>query len=282
MPRKNKSTHFVFTSYLLTRPFYDTEKVRKLVYQREVCPKTQRFHWQAAVEFYDEQTTKQAQKILCIGNSHMEFMRGTVEDQKYCKKTETSLPNTYVEYGEAWTPNTNARYRGERSNLLENACKSMLSGGWKDVSDSDIVKYHRGLSFLRLVRTEAYEGPRECWWLYGESGSNKTKYAVEYLKSLGVGPIYWAPNTGGWFDGYDLQECVLIDELDKHQYTTSEFLRMTDRYPFKVKTKGGHEPFQARYVMITSHHPPEYFFPADRMKEIIRRIQIVELGSEGG
>lgn len=278
MPRKNKSTHFVFTSYLPSPPKYDAKFVRFLCYQLEKCPTTEKHHWQCAVEFYGEQTMRQAQRILEIGNTHIEFMRGTTRQaQDYCSKPESRVLGTYSSFGVDWTPNTNASGRGDRTDLKD-ATTAILSSGWRDVSDQSIVKFHRGLSFLRLVRTKSYVGPRECWWLHGDSGTNKTKYAVEYLTALNEGPIYWAPNTGGWFDGYDYEACILIDEFEKGQYTCSEILRITDRYPMKVKSKGGHEPFMGKYIFITSHHPPDYYFEADRIPEIERRIQVVKMG----
>lgn len=78
-----------FVSFLEEEPFYDDKLIKYLVYGKEICPTTNKEHWQGAVYFKNPVSIKQAQKILKIGNSHMETVQksNNIEDAyNYCKK----------------------------------------------------------------------------------------------------------------------------------------------------------------------------------------------------
>ena len=59
-----------------------------------------------------------------------------------------------------------------------------------------------------------------------------------------------------WWDGYEGEKEVLIDEFWKDFYKYHELLRLLDRYPCKVEKKGGWAHLQgmvsATTIVITA------------------------------
>lgn len=64
----------------------------------------------------------------------------------------------------------------------------------------------------------------------------------------------------GWWDGYEGQQVVIIDEF--YGWLGYDFiLRLTDRYPLLVETKGGTVQFVSRVVIFTSNSHPRDWYP---------------------
>lgn len=94
------SRSYCFTSYLESKPEFDDELIRYLVFQQETCPSTGRKHWQGYVEFFKPTSIKRCQITLNIGNSHCEKRMGTrPEARLYCMKDNTQF-SKFEEFGE--------------------------------------------------------------------------------------------------------------------------------------------------------------------------------------
>eukprot|EP00959_Pyramimonas_sp_CCMP1952_P283537 5927362-Pyramimonas_sp.AAC.1 len=101
-------------------------------------------------------------------------------------------------------------------------------------------------------------GDIEVHWRWGKTGVGKTRYVWDMH---GVDEIY-QPTSYKWWQGYDGHKIVLIDELRANWWTFGQLLRLLDRYPFTVETKGGSRQIQATVWYITSSkHPAELFDP---------------------
>lgn len=81
--------------------------------------------------------------------------------------------------------------------------------------------------------------------------------------------------SGCWWDGYEGQHTVVIDEFYgwiKYDF----FLRLTDRYPLQVETKGGVVQFVSRRIVFTSNAAPDTWYPGVQDRAPFeRRIQHV-------
>lgn len=77
-------------------PTFDCEKLSFLVFQREMCPKSNREHWQGYAETAGSgYSIKTWQKLLSIGKSHCELRKGTQQQAAdYCRKQESRMPGT--------------------------------------------------------------------------------------------------------------------------------------------------------------------------------------------
>ncbi len=86
---------------------------------------------------------------------------------------------------------------------------------------------------------------------------------------------YWKP-VGEWWDGYDGQEDVVMDDF-YGWLKWSFLLNLLDRYPMLVPIKGGTKEFVAKRVFITSNKKPEMWYPNQiDIAPLVRRLEHVE------
>lgn len=189
---------------------------------------------------------------LCPG-AHWEPRCGTHDQARaYCTKEDTRQMGPF-EYG------TSTR-QGQRSDLL--GAKAILDGGGtiSDVANEHFgvfLRYHRGLHLYASLRRRPRDFKTTCVVIHGPTGTGKSSYVREYAPDA-----YWMPR-GEWFDQYDGQSVVVIDEFYGWMpYDT--LLRLVDRYPMLVPFKGGFTSFVARKVYIISNKAPTMWYDAGR------------------
>lgn len=233
-------------------------------------------HYQIAFGLH-KKSRLSALKALHV-RAHYEVMRGTPsEAAAYCKKEEGRLRGPW-EHGTV--PHAG---QGARNDL--HVIKEMLDGGLRmfEVADAHFgtfVRNYRGLQQYRLLRNDQQrDWPMDIRIFYGPTGTGKTRRALYEATKLcqphGCDP-YWLAKPGGggtvWFDGFDSNHVVVIDEFYGWiPYDT--MLRLLDRYPQRVETKGGTVNFNAHVIIITSNQSPEEWYAkvADR-SALMRRI----------
>lgn len=202
---------------------------------------------------------------------HIEKANGSDEDnQKYCSKAgeffETGVPHT----------------QGKRNDLA--AVVDTISGG-ADISSvarshpTSFIKYHRGIKeYIKTIRPiPVRDFKTEVRYYYGEPGTGKSRTALEEAKERAVDSIYYKPR-GLWWDGYQQQDCVIIDDF-YGWIKYDEMLKIMDRYPYKVQIKGGFEEFTSKYIWITSNVDVDllYKFDGYNPAAFIRRLTIKKI-----
>lgn len=87
-------------------------------------------------------------------------------------------------------------------------------------------------------------------WISGEPGSGKSYAVVSAYPDRYIKPI------NKWWDGYQQEEIVHIDELDpSHTAWIAPFLKKwADRYPFDAETKGGALQIRPKRIIVTSNY----------------------------
>lgn len=104
----------------------------------------------------------------------------------------------------------------------------------------------------------------EWWW--GPAGSGKTSKAWREYPELYVKPL------NKWWDGYDNQEVVLIDDWDPRQECLTQKLKQwADRYPFPAETKGSSMTIRPKKIIVTSNYSIEECFTLSQDIDAIRR-----------
>ena len=125
-----------------------------------------------------------------------------------------------------------------------------------------ILKYHE---------PARREKPKVSWF-YGASGSGKTRTAYEELGE----DCYTCLSTGKWFEGYDGHQNVLVDDFRKDFMPFPDFIKLLDRYAFRVECKGGSRQFRGGNIIITAPFHPVYYVPNGEDKEqLLRRIDVI-------
>lgn len=205
--------------------------------------------------------------------AHFERRRGTAQQaREYTRKEETRKAGTHpIERG-TWTP----PQPGKRTDL-QNACDTLKeTGSLKRVAEehpATYAKYGRGLRELRLITGQRQREKPEVILLVGDTGTGKSFWCWDRYPQL-----FRKPSEGLWFDGYDFEETVLLDEFDgaRSKMPLVFLLQLLDRYPFLVPIKGGHIDFVPKTILITSNfHPRHWYDFHDRQKQypaLARRI----------
>lgn len=196
--------------------------------------------------------------------AHWETTKGTSQQAAdYCKKDDD-----YEEIGVL-------SEQGKRNDILS-ATKEIESGtSFQAVARSfpDVfVKYSRGLREFSLATTAPYtHATVRGVWIYGPPGTGKSHSARHF------DPDAYIKAQNKWWDGYDGQETVILDDLDCG--VLGHYLKIwADRWACTGETKGGTVQLRHRLFVVTSNYSPEYFWSDDSnmLAAILRRFKLVE------
>lgn len=116
---------------------------------------------------------------------------------------------------------------------------------------------------------------------WGESGTGKTRKAIQiaerWSKANKGKPWYKHTPDKDWFDGYDMEEFVIIDDFNC-ELNFTRLLQMLDRYSCTVGVKGATLPFVASHIIITSNLHPKDWYAGERynMGQLKRRIHSIK------
>lgn len=215
-----------------------------------------------------------------FNRAHIQPMNGKPEDSlAYCTKQDSSA---FV-IGTLPSP-------GKRNDLL--VVTAMIHEGKtlreiaqdRDHGSTAIVKFHRGLTVLRSLVRPARTTKPFVYWLYGATGTGKTRAAfkagraVSRMAGLTDGDIWFSSGDLKWFQGYDGQLVVIFDDFRPKHVSFSFLLRLLDRYPVDVEFKGGSVSFTPQFIFFTSPHDVDTTFSSRKayipedIKQLHRRI----------
>lgn len=271
--RNPRSREWVFTSYEETFPKEFDSKVRYVIYQQEICPKTNKKHWQGYAEFVNPITYLNVHKYLNTNNKlhveQREAERSKARD--YCRKKDTAIEGTQFEWGE-WREVS----QGKRSDIDEIGALVKQGVKLRDIANEypgQWIRFGRGISSLSKVISGQRKEKTEVTILWGPTGVGKSHRANEELPNA-----YWY-TLNGWWDGYDCHEEVIMEEIALRDINRREILMLCDKFPYKVNMKGSSCEFVAKKMIITTNDNPETWF--EFIPELRRRIEkIIYMGKE--
>lgn len=233
--------HWCATFY--TQPNEKLFKGRYAIFGEEICPKTNKKHWQSYLEFKEKVSMKSIKEMFNDKTIHLEKRQGTKEQaREYCMKDKK-----YREIG-IW-----ATGQGFRTDLHE-VSKQLIRGEIRltNIMENDpqlYCKYRNGLKDIQAVADKKKsEGFRkvEVVVISGPTGCGKTREAMTEAKYKIEG------ENLKWWDGYEDQECILIDEYDNDVKIT-KLLNLLDGYQMRLDVKGGFTYAQWTKVYITTN-----------------------------
>lgn len=146
--------------------------------------------------------------------------------------------------------------QGSRSDLTLLAAQ-VTSGITKralaEVNPVAVLKFSRGIQVLYNLSQPKRDAnvPKIIDYYYGPTGTHKTRNAFEAHPDA----YMWGPENGKWWDEYDGEKTVIIDEY-RGQLPFGYLLKLTDRYPMRVEVKGSFVQFVPDHIIFTSCKPP--------------------------
>lgn len=223
-------------------------------------------HLQGYVCFNSKKSLKQLKAIS--NRAHWEVARGDSQSNfDYCTKQDEEpyergvRPATRKERGKAGGAAQQERYK--------QAWELAKKGDLENIPEDILIRHYRTLKEIKkdhMVPPPTLDA-LENHWFWGASGTGKSSAARrEY-------PDAYIKAANKWWDGYQGQEAVIIDDLDKAHSVLGHHLKIWgDHYPFLAETKGGAILIRPKHIIITSNYSIEEIFPFDvGMSEPIAR-----------
>jgi len=131
------------------------------------------------------------------------------------------------------------------------------------------VKYPNGLTKYRNIVEPRRTSPPVVYWIYGETGTGKTRSSVEWCQRRGYD--YWiSMGSLQWFDGYDGERVAILDDFRTGHCKFSFLLRILDRYRISVPYKGGFRNWSPEYIFVTAPMPPREMFDLKKEGDILQ------------
>ncbi len=139
----------------------------------------------------------------------------------------------------------------------------------KEIADYDFPTWcrsHRALEAYRALSVNPRNWVMECIVIYGPTGTEKSKHCNETYPGA-----YWK-QRGKWWDNYGCQNVVILDEFYGWlQYDV--LLRLMDRYPLLVESKGGQKQFASKTLVFTSNNLPATWYKSETyFDSFVRRV----------
>jgi len=231
-------------------------------------------HLQGFISFVNPRRTP-----LTMGLGHIEPMKGTIEQAiAYCEKD-----GDFQEFGDR-PMSSKAKGLDEKARWAD-IRQLAESGDFKGLASKypkESVLYDKNLERVYAKRPreiETIDGEMPHFWFYGAPGTGKSRDA----RARFPGAYIKNPNTK-WWDGYDGEEFVIIDDFDKYQVSQGgDLKRWLDRYPFQAEAKGSQMMIRPKVIIITSnYHPTEIWEDPITTQAIERRCSIELFGESAG
>lgn len=247
----------------------------RYVFQEEVGAQGTR-HYQGWLRFKSDLRMGAVLKMFNGAKPHLEAQRGSnAQADAYCSKVETRVSGPWeggVAVAALPTPGT----RNDLSSLVAAIRAGSSDLVLLDSHPGESVKYDRGIERVRRILQGPRNEPPVVICLFGGPGVGKTRDALEFAHRCGLS-VWIHPGRGGWFSGYEQQQVVILDEVDKwcDSYGFGPFLRLLDRYPTQVEIKGSYREFNSKFIFLCASVSPRAWFP-DRVGVVEDRFQQVE------
>jgi len=263
---RNRNFCFTFNNYPDTS-LVDNLNCKYIAYSKEVAPSTGTPHLQGFISFDNAKTIQQARKLL--PGCHVTIMIGSIlQNDVYCSKA-----GQLIERGAKPISNDN---KGRAEQLRWQRAREAAQSGKLDEIDADIyVRYYNTLkNIAKDHQIKPLPKDVKCFWIHGETGVGKS-HCVEntypdcYKKCM---------DDLKWFDSYENQEVVYLEDIDKFQVKWGGLLkRLADKWPMQASIKGSMRYIRPSIVIVTSNYRIEDIWSDSRTVDpLLRRFKQIE------
>lgn len=250
------------------------DQVYYVVYQLERGSDDGPVHYQGYIECVNRLRMRGVKELAngALQRAHLEVRRGCREQaRRYCMKEESrllSLEDSRFTLGPIQEGEWRTTSQGQRTDI--DSIKTMLDEGCGEEQIADEyfgswVRYYKAFREYKRLKCPNRNWQTETHVLYGPTGTGKSKWALEQFPGA-----YWKQRSN-WWDGYTGQSVVVLDEF--YGWLPYDLLlRLADRYPLLVETKGGQTTFLAKTIIITTNKKPENWYKDAYFAALKRRV----------
>lgn len=210
-------------------------------------------HFQGYVVFKKKMYLSGVKKIL--DRAHWEIAHGTAQQNRdYCTKD-----GNYLEYGTMPVVKTVAATAMKKANY--DAAVALAKQQRIYEIDSGMLVRH--MSSLRQIARDfpptLEDNDYLCGeWFVGPPGSGKSR-AARWLY-----PNAFPKPCNKWWDGYQHQPYVIIDDFDTNYGVLGHHLKIwADHYQFTAEIKGTSIRIRPKIICVTSNYSPREIFYSD-------------------
>lgn len=248
---------------------------KRIVFQEEETKGGYR-HLQGYFELYKRRSFNYIQEAW--GFTHLEIAKGTPwENYTYCTKPDTQTGRYGYVRGIFPEPCSSKRKKNpEDFDELVEDCKEHDERFIARKYPRYFLRHCNGIPRL-INHWKDPAGNRQIVViaLIGNTGTGKShwgrQYAAWHHKTIYCKGVQDATGTP-WFNGYEGQSVLLLDDFNSNQLEFRFLLTMLDIYPLKVQTKNGYVDAMWDTVIITSNSSILQWYERQNTAPLQRRI----------
>jgi hypothetical protein len=229
----------------------------------EICPTTNRKH----IQWYGE--TYKKIRLSSIGNKkHLNctvypLRRPVREAIRYIIDNPDKPNPVYEELGSR--PSEYEVTSPVGSNLTQAAARKAVSleilslarlGKFDIIADKYPGQYLRSYQVLKKIYADSMPKPVkdniQCILVRGKSGSGKTQFLKQHFQT---DDVYWYNKNPNFYEKYDCEQVLVIDDLDKsHRHLLNHLKTTCDTVPNLLNVKFGSVWSNVRKILITTQY----------------------------
>jgi len=243
------------------------------ILQGEIAPITGRHHLQGFVYFKNARKFQSVKTMFGAYNPHLEQMRGKPQEAwDYCQKPDSACPHCVGQEGFTYGVCPRQGPGKAYARLIEHLDKGATMT--EMCNDNELIpvltRSIRSIERIAAFRAGAHERGRPTgFWVWGPTGTCKSFDTRRFVTDVAY---TYTVNQHGWFDGYDGQVCVLIDEFDQDT-PLNLLLKLFDRSAMRMPIKGGFVAITATCFVVSSNLAPGAYYHGDKQYDAwLRRI----------
>jgi len=226
-------------------------------------------HLQGYVHFKNTRLLKQVKAILGP-RYHIERRMGSLSQAiDYCKKDG--------EYTEIGRKPLDQKEKGDLEKTRWATLYALAEkGDWDNIKTEfpkEAIIHGPRLMALHRPECKPIDGPLQHEWWVGPTGSGKSKLVWELY------PKHYAKPLNKWWDGYQFENTVVIEEwAPRNECTASSLKIWADRYPFTCEVKGAVLPkIRPQKLIVLSNYTIAQCFPQKEDQDpLLRRFKVIK------
>lgn len=146
-------------------------------------------------------------------------------------------------------------------------------GRLEEIPEDIRVTHYQRIKAIQKDHINPADRPElQCYWIVGIPGVGKTHLVHEKYPEL-----YSKDPATKWWDGYNGQEVVLIDDVDRHHFhLASQLKRWAHQWRTTLEVKGGAMAATYTKLFVTSNYTIEELWDEQPIREaLLRRFNVI-------